>query len=61
MQTNDEDDEELTKEEQASMEQARSEWLHDRQEALIDKAYDEADAKTAWYNRVAFFECTREE
>ena len=57
----DDDTEIMSKEEQASMERERSEWLHSRQEAKIDKAYDDADEKTAWYNRVAYIECTREE
>jgi len=42
-------------------EAAHSEWLHERRESRIDKDYDDADEKTAWYNRVAFIECSRDE
>lgn len=55
------DDIQETAAERESREAAHSDWLGERRESKIDKDHDYSDKKTAWYNRVAFIECSRDD
>jgi len=54
------DDNQETSAEREVREAAHEEWIRERRESRIDKDYDDADETTAWYNRVAYIECSRD-
>jgi len=57
----DTDEEQETSVEREIREAAQEEWRRERREAFIDKECDDADKKTAWYDRMAFIECSRDD